>query len=246
MPLKFHCVCGQALIVSRRLAGKAVRCPKCDVKVKVPATRAAKAAERLARESLPPPSPPAAKVEIAKTKVAAAPPAESPDQIAEEVSGRPTPSLRIQGCEPNPRNVSASQWLALGIVAVAIVGMIPAMLDIAAHFRVIDSPGVAVWAYLSLWIALIEISYAVYLVQLPDWSSLWVATWVTLVISVVYAMLLGFTYMSRADGWIARALDLSEHLAGGRAAGWCFIMLCLSSLLSYLSGRLSVRWYQAV
>ena len=243
MPLKFHCVCGQALIVSRRLAGKAVRCPKCDVKVKVPATRATTAAERLARES-PPPPPPPTKADVAKTKVSIAP-AESPDRNAEEVSGLPSPALRIQGCEPHPRNVTASQWLAMGIAAVAIIGMIPALFDIAAHFRVIDSPGVAVWAYLSLWIALIEISYAVYLVQLPDWSSLWVATWVTLVISVVYAMLLGFTYLSRTDGWVARALDLSDHLAGGRAAGWCFIMLCLTSLLSYLSGRLSVRWYQA-
>lgn len=235
MPLKFHCVCGQALIVSRRLAGKAVRCPKCDVKVRVPATRAATAAERLARESPPPPKP----------NVVATPTAESPDRNSEEVSGAPTSALQIQGCEPHPRNLAASQWLAMGVIVVAIVGIIPAIFDIAAHLRVIDSPRVAVWAYLSLWIAVIEISYAVYLVQLPDWSSLWVATWVTLVISVAYAMLLGFTYLSRADGWLAQALDLSEHLAGGRAAGWCFIMLCLTSLLSYLSGRLSVRWYQA-
>lgn len=150
----------------------------------------------------------------------------------------------VRGCEPHPRDVSATHWLAGGLAAIAVCGAIPAALDIAAHLRTEGSPGVAVWAYLSLWIALIQISYAIYLVQLPDWSSVWVGTLVTLVISAFYAMLLGLTYLSQHDGWLVRTLELSEQLAGGRAAGWCFIMLCLTSLVSYLSGRMSMRWYQ--
>jgi hypothetical protein len=238
MPLKFHCICGQALIVSRRLAGRAVRCPKCDVKIKVPVSRATSAADRLDRESPPVPA--------SKPKVEPAPPAESPDKVAEELSEAATAAALVRGCEPHPRDVAATQWLALGISAVALFGVVPAIFDIAAHLRVADSPGVAVWAYLSIWIALIQISYSVYLAQLPDWSSVWVATMVTLVFSVAYAMLLGLTYLSRPEGWLAKTLEISDHLAGGRAAGWCFIMLCLTSLLSYLSGRVSVRWYQAI
>jgi hypothetical protein len=237
MPLKFHCICGQALIVSRRLAGRGVRCPKCDVKVKVPSPRAAHIPDLKRTETLPLPE--------NKPSATLTSPAESPDEVSEEVAESATPSALVRGCEPRPKDVVASHWLALGLAVIALIGVAPAVFDIVSHLRVPDSPGVAVWAYLSLWIAVIEISYAVYLAQLPDWSSLWVATMVTLVVSVAYAMLLGLTYLSRPDSWLARSLDLSEYLAGGRAAGWCFIMLCLTSMMSYLSGRLSVRWHHA-
>jgi hypothetical protein len=171
-------------------------------------------------------------------------PSESPDAVAEEVAETAMRGI-VRGCEPHPHNVSATKWLAWVLVAVAVCGATPAVLDIVSHLRTVGSPAVAVWAYLSLWIALIEISYAIYLVQLPDWSSVWVATLVTLAIAASYAMLLGLTYLSPVDGWLVRALDLSDHLAGGRAAGFCFIMVCLTSLVSYLSGRMSVRWYHA-
>jgi hypothetical protein len=140
--------------------------------------------------------------------------------------------------------VSATCWLAVGLAAVALCGAAPAVLDILDHLRTEESPGVAVWAYLALWIAVVQISYAVYLAQLPDWSSVWVGTLVTLAIAILYAMLLGLTYLSRPDSWLVQTLDLTDQLAGGRAALWCLIMLCLTSLISYLGGRMSVRWYQ--
>jgi hypothetical protein len=238
MPLKFHCVCGQALIVSRRLIGKGVRCPGCDTKVKVPAPRgysdvAATAAQNA--RPLPVNSPP---------RSVASPPAVSPDTVAEEIAESVVQNSIVRGCEPHPRDVSATQWLAVSLTAIALCGVVPAVLDILEHLRTEGSPGVAVWAYLSLWIDLLQISYAIYLAQLPDWSSVWVGTLVTLAISVLYAMLLGLTYLSRHDSWLVEKLELSDQLTGGRAAGWCFIMLCLTSLVSYLSGRMSMRWYQ--
>lgn len=242
MPLKFHCVCGQALIVSRRLIGTGVRCPGCDVKVKVPAPRRSPGVPgAVPAEKRSPDSSAAAAGKRRKTP---SPPADSPDTVAEEFTEAARRSSFVRGCEPHPRDVSATQWLAAGLAAVALCGIVPAAFDIMAHLRTAGSPGVAVWAYLSLWIALLEVGYAIYLMQLPDWSSVWVGTLVSLAIAVVYAMLLGLTFLSRQDGWLVRTLDLSDQLAGGRAAGWCFIMLCLTSLISYLSGRMSVRWHQ--
>jgi hypothetical protein len=238
MPLKFHCVCGQALIVSRRLIGKGVRCPGCDTKVKVPAPRGHSDAAALDEKH---PRPPTA---TSPPRSSTSPPAISPDTVAEEVAESVVHNSLVRGCEPHPRDVSATHWLAVSLAGIALCGVIPAALDIFDHLRTEGSPGVAVWAYLSLWIALLQISYAIYLAQLPDWSSVWVGTLVTLAISVLYAMLLGLTYLSRHDSWLVEKLELSDQLSGGRAAGWCFIMLCLTSLVSYLSGRMSMRWYQ--
>lgn len=272
MPLKFHCVCGQALIVSRKLVGHGVRCPQCDTKVKVPTPRASPVppphatseatASHLAASHLAV-NPLAARTSVAEGAVGGsdlgmrtsvvnrpAPPpvhseVRSPDGSAEEVSQAGAEGDVIHGYEPHPREVSAARGVAWGLAVVAGCGLVAPIWDIVSHFRVEGSPGIAIWAFVAIWIALVQAAYAAYVAQLPDWSTLWVTTCVTLALSVGYAMLLGLTSLARPDSWVAERLELTDHLAGGRAAGWCFIMLCLTSATSYFSGRLSTRWRQA-
>ena len=71
-------------------------------------------------------------------------------------------------------------------------------------------------------------------------------TVVTLVVATGYAMMLGLTLISQDQSRLVAALDLSDQLQGGRATGWCFVMLCLTSLLCYFSGRINVRWRAAM
>ncbi|MCH5372953.1 MAG: hypothetical protein JJ992_03175, partial [Planctomycetes bacterium] len=87
--------------------------------------------------------------------------------------------------------------------------------------------------------------YAVYMVQLPDWSVVWLVSLVTLGLATVYAMLLGVFLLSDAQTEFIQVLGLADQLRGNRAAGWCVIMLSLSCLLAYVTGRVSVRWHQA-
>ena len=156
----------------------------------------------------------------------------------------------MPGYFPHRRQVSAMRMLARGVACVGLVGAIPAFVELAqrlpAGWSAAVSQGVPAWVFLLLLIAVLHGGYAAYLWQLPDWSAAWVVTLATLAACVGYAMALAATWLSSSTGWFVRWLQLSEYARGGMASGWCFIMLCLTSLLSYFSGRLSARWYQAM
>ena len=69
-------------------------------------------------------------------------------------------------------------------------------------------------------------------------------TLVALIVAALYAMFLGIFFWG-GEPALAEWLDLSEVMANGQAARWCFIMLCITSLLAYFSGRVSIRWHKA-
>ncbi len=98
------------------------------------------------------------------------------------------------------------------------------------------------WVYLLLWLALIEIGYAVYLMQLPDWSSLAVAAVVLAGLAAIIAVALGLTMFARPDNAILALLDLVPDSASGRrgvgpATTWCLVLVCLTSLLALWFGQ---------
>jgi hypothetical protein len=148
--------------------------------------------------------------------------------------------------EPDPRRAAAARQLGAALIALAFLGLLPAVWDVGEHLRAEGSVGVARWAYAAFWLALVQAAYGFYALQLPDWSSLWVLTLVTLVVATMYAVLLGVTLVAGPGSSVVVLLDLADQLAGGRAAGWCFIMLCITSLISYFCGRVSVRWRESL
>lgn len=120
----------------------------------------------------------------------------------------------------------------------------PAVLDIVDHFRAEDSPGIANWAFVLIAAAGLQAAYAVYAMQLPDWSTVWVTSLFALVLATLYAMVLAIAMLAGADSELIQSLDLADKIQGNKAAGWSFILASLSSLLAYFGGRLSVRWHQ--
>jgi hypothetical protein len=138
--------------------------------------------------------------------------------------------------------VATARLLGWALAGIAIVGWIPALWEITVTYQAFETSGVGRWVYLLIWLTVMHGAYAIYVGQLPDTSSLWMVTLFTLAMATFYAGLLGITLVVRPETtWLAD-LDLLEQLQGRRASGWCFIMLCLESLLSYLSGRASFRW----
>jgi len=123
--------------------------------------------------------------------------------------------------------------------------MIPAAREVAEHFRIADGSQLHRWVYASLLIGGLQLAYAGYLVQLPDWSSVWVVTIFSLLVAAAYAAMLCLTLLAGADSHFVQLLDLAERLRGGKATGWCFVMLCITGLLAYSSGRVGSRWRQA-
>ena len=67
----------------------------------------------------------------------------------------------------------------------------------------LDTPFVARWALVLFFLGIVQLAYAVYLFQLPDWTTVWVVTVLLLLLAAGYAGVLGLVLMS----------------AGGRVAG---------------------------
>jgi hypothetical protein len=141
-------------------------------------------------------------------------------------------------------------FLAAGLLAAALFGVVPAVWDVVEYLRYYDdvaAPHVARWALVLLWLGLVQAAYACYLFQLPDWTSVWVVTLYSLALAGLYALMLGLLLIARADSLLVgpRGLQLADKLAGGRAALWCLAMTSVSIILAFFAGRLSLQWRRA-
>ncbi len=148
----------------------------------------------------------------------------------------------VAGYEHEPHRKWTVYYLAMAIAGLALFGMAPGILDVVDHFRSVDSVGIARWALLVIVIGFIQLAYVVYVIQLPDFSSVWVVTGFTLFLAGLYAMMLALTTLGGGGNQFIEALDLADLAANKKAGRWCFVMLCLSSLMAYFGGRVSVKW----
>lgn len=132
---------------------------------------------------------------------------------------------------------------AMGIASIAAAEMLPAAAEMVEHFRAPESPGVALWAYVILWIACVQLGYAVFLVLLPDWASAWVVAQACLLISAIYAIGLSAGLFAGGESeWIVQ-FGLADQHHAGHLTRWCLLMLSLLLLVTYLLGRFSLVWH---
>lgn len=131
---------------------------------------------------------------------------------------------------------------AVGVIAVASFGVLPAVEEVRQSLTANTSIGVAPWAYVVLWMGLVQWGYAIYLFQLPDFSSAWVTAHACLAVAVAYAIGWGAGMASGDEGRVIVLLGLAREHHAGQVTRWCLIMFSLSLLATYLLGRLSLRW----
>lgn len=189
----------------------------------------------------PPPlsAPPLNPAKVAPPRPAAEP-ALSP---ASAPAPQPAPEPPRRGIRHEPSRIHGTYILAFALLALAAFGAVPSVLDLVDHIQSDRSKGVACWAVTLFVVSLIEAAYAVYLLQSPDWSTVWmVAIW-TLLIATVYAIVLGVSIVSRQESTLIQWLELQDKVYNGKATRWSFIMLSLTSLFAYFAGTYGVRWH---
>ncbi len=139
--------------------------------------------------------------------------------------------------------------LAAALVVAALFSVAPAVWDLVEYIRIdeFDAPFVARWALVLFFVGIVQLAYAVFLFQLPDWASVWVVTLFQLALAAAYAAVLGIVLMSDTGGLLVgpQGLQLADKLAGGQAALWCLCMVSVATILAFFAGRMSVRWRQA-
>jgi hypothetical protein len=139
--------------------------------------------------------------------------------------------------------------LAAALGLVALFSVAPAVWDVIEYLQAeeLDTPFVARWALVLFFVGVVQLAYAVYLFQLPDWTSVWIVTMWLLALAFGYAGVLGLVLISQADGFLVgpHGLQLADKLAGGQAALWCLCMVSLATILAFFAGRMSVQWHKA-
>jgi len=119
-------------------------------------------------------------------------------------------------------------------------------MDYSRRHDGLDSVGISRWALCALLLAVVQIAYAIYFFQLPDWTTAWVVTLHSLATAGLYSLVLGVVLVSKSGTWLVgpNGLQLDDNLASGTAALWCVAMICLSSILAFFAGRLSREWWR--
>lgn len=146
---------------------------------------------------------------------------------------------------PDARVHLGAYVMSLSLAAAALFGAAPAIWDVVQYSQAAEGAFVPRWALALMAIGIVQGAYAVYLAQLPDWTSGWVVTLVALALAALYAGMLGITLLASEESIFIRGLDLAEVLPTGRAAMWCLCMTSIMATLTFFAGRMSLRWRQS-
>ena len=108
-----------------------------------------------------------------------------------------------------------------------------------------EVPPVPPWVFAILFTAVLQLGYAVYLAYVPDWSALAATTIAMLASAAAWATLLGTTLVGKDESSLVMLFHFADKLEGNRAAMWCFVMLCFTSVAAYFLGLTAARWYHS-
>lgn len=144
---------------------------------------------------------------------------------------RATPDVLVLADVPERRRLSAAYMLAGGLAAVALLGLAPA----AQHLTRLEPP---LWARAVVLVSSALLVYALWLVTVPDWSTLWLGVVLTAVAAAVYAGGMGLIVSTPHDKTPPLELGDLARLAGG----WSGLNAMLLGSTSYALGRYGQSW----
>ncbi|MHB8970930.1 MAG: hypothetical protein ACYC3X_01130 [Pirellulaceae bacterium] len=201
------------MVVSDDQSGAVLHCAQCDRLLTIPAVQA------------PPPPPLAPNAGVA----------EEPAIIVDTTVEFRT---RLRG----DRDRRSLRFVALALVLLAILGAVPVAVALLQP-RDLNPVRLERWSCAVLLVGMLELSYAVFLLQLPDWSSLRVVSFVTLGIAAVYAAVAGIRLLAGSGNRIMEFWELDGNVfSSSQEALWCFLMVLLTGSLSYLAGHCGGQW----
>jgi hypothetical protein len=201
------------MVVPDDRSGEVLHCTQCDRELTIP----------LVQTHPPPPVPPPT-------------PGEAQPAIVVDTLVEARANLRI---DHDRRMVQAIAW---SLALLALLNAVP----VAIAFLRPEEPGATHlerWALGIMLLGILQLCYAIYLLQVPDWSSTRVVSVVTLGIATAYAIAAGTRMLASPGNRVMEFLELDGNLFSSRQETlWCFAMVLLTGTLSYLAGRASTQW----
>jgi hypothetical protein len=128
--------------------------------------------------------------------------------------------------------------LAAVLSATALLSLLPVV--VMGHINLIHAPP---WALATAFLGALQIVYAAWIINAPDWATARVQMAVCAISTTIYGMFMTLTLITPPQ----RPLILGLNEAARRAApAWCGLMLILMAVATWYCGRTSVRWKRSL
>ncbi|MCE9551999.1 MAG: hypothetical protein K8T91_01290 [Planctomycetes bacterium] len=160
----------------------------------------------------------------------------------DEAKPAPSPPPPVRGYRPDRYKLASVYWLGLALLIITLIEIIPA----AAHAIVPGAPyltlsGAPAWAQAVLVLCLLQLVYIVWMVSLPDWSTVWILMLIYGAVAAAYGFVFAVSLMTPREEEMMLGLDAVRRLT----PLWCAAMVLLTFLAAFLCGRTSSRWHRA-
>jgi hypothetical protein len=136
-------------------------------------------------------------------------------------------------CQASPAQVRTVLLLAALLAGAVVLSLVPVMW--LGHLNPQTAPA---WSRAVMLLAAVQIVFVVWMVNAPDWATLWVVMLVSALVATAYAVAMAAAFATPVNQSLI--LGMGEVRRG--ATGWCACVLAVMSAATYLCGRASVRW----
>lgn len=136
-------------------------------------------------------------------------------------------------CRPDEGKLKTVRWLAVVLALVVLFSIGP--IFVRMHWNLQTAPG---WARIVVLMAVLQGVYIAWMLNNPDWASVWVVMLVFAVVASIYGMATAMVLATPLEKLMVLGMDEVRHTA----TSWCGAVLSAMSLATYLCGRTSAKW----
>jgi len=123
--------------------------------------------------------------------------------------------------------------LAAVLVAAALLGLAPVVR--LGHANLVTAPP---WALAAVFLAILQLVFAAWMVNVPDWASARVQMVVCAIVTTIYGMLMTKTMITPVN--VPLMLEIREVRRA--APVWCGLMFVVMGAATWMCGQTSARW----
>ena len=152
------------------------------------------------------------------------------------------PQYIVQGPQPTTSQRHTVWQLAAALSAAMFLSIGPSLWEFSDYLRSESGIAVARWAFLLLFLGVVQLGSIVLLLQVPDWSSVWIVTLQSLALAALYAAVLGLTVITGGNSSLVDVLHLDQQYNTGKAPPWCLCLAATYACLAFFAGRFSAKW----
>jgi hypothetical protein len=134
---------------------------------------------------------------------------------------------------PDEGTLATVKWLALILGLVVAFSIAPVLADYRRCLNLATAPD---WTRAVLLMAAVQAVYITWMLNAPDWASVWVVMLVFAVVAALYAVATAVAIATPLGQPIWLQMDENS------ATAWCGSVLLAMSLATYLCGRTATKW----